>query len=89
MLRLKRTAYVHLTVHLTVTCIGNFFGIMLYDALFRLSALVGPAHRFLLRPFPALLFRWDCLVRRVLALLVFAWVQARPPVQQPGSKSLA
>ncbi len=50
-------------MHLTVSGAGNFFGIMLYDALFRLATLVGPAHRFLLGPFPALLFRWDCLVR--------------------------
>ena len=48
------------------TAAGNFFGIVLYDALYRLAALVGPAHHFLLKPFPALLFRWDCLVRRSL-----------------------
>ncbi|KAK9844003.1 hypothetical protein WJX81_001672 [Elliptochloris bilobata] len=42
--------------------VGNFFGIMVYDALYRLAGLVGPAHHFLLKPFPALLFRWDCLV---------------------------
>jgi len=50
-------------VHSTVGGAGNFLGIMLYDALFRLATLVGPAHRILLGPFPALLFRWDCLVR--------------------------
>ena len=44
---------------------GNFFGIVLYDALYRLAALVGPAHHVLLKPFPALLFRWDCLVRSI------------------------
>ena len=54
---------------------GNFFGIVLYDALYRLAALVGPAHHFLLKPFPALLFRWDCLVRRSISRSTHCIVQ--------------
>ena len=41
---------------------GSFAGIVLYDALYRLACLMSPVHEQLLRPFPALLFRWRCLV---------------------------
>ena len=59
------------------TAVGNFLGIMLYDALYRLAALVGPAHHFLLKPFPALLFRWDCLVRRSLSRNIHCVIQRK------------
>ena len=41
---------------------GSFGGIVLYDALYRLACLMNPVHEQLLRPFPALLFRWRCLL---------------------------
>ena len=41
---------------------GSFGGILLYDALYRLACLMSPVHEQLLKPFPALLFRWRCLL---------------------------
>lgn len=41
---------------------GSFTGILLYDALYRLAAVMSPVHERLLKPFPALLFRWRCLL---------------------------
>lgn len=41
---------------------ANFLGILFYDLLFSLASFVSPAHEALLKPFPALLFRWRCLV---------------------------
>ncbi|CAL8468518.1 g8058 [Coccomyxa elongata] len=41
---------------------ANFLGILFYDLLFSLASFVSPAHESLLKPFPALLFRWRCLV---------------------------
>ena len=58
---------------------GNFIGIMMYDALYHVAGLVGPAHRFLLKPFPALLFRWDCLVRLALLMWRFASLICKLP----------
>ena len=41
---------------------SSLAGIVLYDALYRLACLMSPVHEKLLKPFPALLFRWRCLV---------------------------
>ena len=41
---------------------SEFMLLGLYAAMFRVARLVGPAHNWLLHPFPALLFRWQCLV---------------------------
>ncbi len=41
---------------------ANFLGILFYDLLFSMASFVSPAHEALLKPFPALLFRWRCLV---------------------------
>lgn len=41
---------------------SSFAGILWYDALYRLACLMSPVHERLLKPFPALLFRWRCLL---------------------------
>lgn len=41
---------------------GSFAGILVYDALYRLACLMSPVHEQLLKPYPALLFRWRCLL---------------------------
>ena len=47
---------------------GSFLGIVWYDLLYRLAGAVAPVHEAVLKPFPGLLFRWRCLVRKSLAM---------------------